>query len=165
MSGSTIQFKGVDRLTNLLQRALINHTENEVRKVLRRGAQVIADEAKRNVPVDSGLLRDSIKILPKWRQDPLGMYVGPVVKRRRSKRTGKKGAGTVQKEQPFYAAWVEYGTDPHNLGYKGKFVSGKGGDHPGSKKKPYMRPAYDTKGQEALDIAIVDLIKLIQSKL
>jgi HK97 gp10 family phage protein len=165
MSGSTIQFKGVDRLTNLLQRALINHTENEVRKVLRRGAQVIADEAKRNVPVDSGLLRDSIKILPKWRQDPLGMYVGPVVKRRRSKRTGKKGAGTVQKEQPFYAAMVEYGTKKHNLGYKGKFVSGTGGDHPGSDEKPYMRPAYDTKGQEALNVAMDDLKKLIESKI
>lgn len=160
----SIKLEGIDELKRAIEKALLNHTENEVRKALTKGAKILVDEAKNNVTgnnsVDSGVLRDSIKILPKWRGDPKGVYVGPRVKRRRR----KKGETGKISDSPFYAHWVEYGTNPHNLGYKGKFVSAKGADHPGARKKPYMRPAYDTQGQAALNAAMEDLKKLIESK-
>ncbi len=159
-----MKLEGIDQLGANMRKALLTHTEAEVRKVMRRGATLIVDAARSKAPVESGLLRDSIKILPKFRGDPMGVYVGPIVKRKRSVRTGKKGEGRTQKEQPFYAAMVEYGTDPHNLGYKGKYVSGKGADHPGARKQPYMRPAFDTQGQAALNAAMDDITKLIESK-
>jgi HK97 gp10 family phage protein len=160
----SIKLEGIEELKRLIEKALLNHKENEVRKVMAKGAKLLVEEAKRNVAgndsVDSGVLRDSIQILPKWKGDPLGIYVGPRIKRRRR----KKGETGKISDSPFYAAWVEYGTNPHNLGYKGKFVSGKGASHPGARKKPYMRPAYDTQGQAALNAAIDELKKLIESK-
>lgn len=153
----SLKLEGIDQLNAALKKALINHTEAEVRKVQMRGAKIIVDEAKRLAPIESGTLRDSIKVMPKFRGDPKGVYVGPRVRRRRKKKEG-------QAEDPYYAPFVEYGTDPHNLGYKGKYVSGKGADHPGSKRKPYMRPAYDTQAQAALNAVMEDVTKLIESK-
>lgn len=157
---SGVTLEGIPELKVALQKALINHTEAEVRKAHVRAANIIVNSAKNFVPVESGLLRDSIKILPKWRGDPLGTYVAPKVKRSR----GKKKEGQKVQEQPYYAAMVEYGTAAHNLGYKGKYVSGTGADHPGSKKSPYMRPALDQSGQAALNAAMEDISKLILSK-
>jgi HK97 gp10 family phage protein len=151
-----IRLEGIDQLTVALKKALTKHKEADVRKTMRRGAKLIVDEAKRLAPVDSGLLRDSIMILPKWSGDPMGVYVGPKVKRKRPSK------GSVQKEQPYYAAMVEYGTSAHKLGYKGKYVSDKNGaQHPGMKGKPYMRPAYDTTAQQALNAVIQDVEKMV----
>lgn len=159
--GPAIQLLGIDELIAELKVVLGKHNENEVRKVLKRGAMVIVEAAKRNVNVnDGGRLRDSIKILPKWRGAPATLFVGPRVIRRFTSKTSQK----VKDRNPFYAHFVEYGTDPHNLGYKGKYTTGKGGEHPGTDDNPYMRPAYDTKAQECLNIMREDLAKYIETK-
>lgn len=152
-----MKLEGIDQLTENLKKALLQHSEVKVRKAMRRGAQLIVDEAKSIVVEKTGLLKKSIQIMPKWRGDPMGTYVGPRIKKSRKK---KPDAAVLT---PFYAAWIEYGTAKHNLGYKGKYVSGKGADHPGSKPKPYMRPAYDAKAQSALKVAMEDVEKMVMN--
>lgn len=158
---SEVRIEGVDELIKNLRSVLTKHNVNEVRKALKRGAMILVDEAKRRVTVnDGGKLKDSIKILPKWSKDPAGMYVAPRVLRRFTAKTSQK----TKDKNPFYAHFVEYGTDPHNLGYKGKFLSGKGGDHPGARKQPYMRPALDATAQQVLSVMSEDLAKYIETK-
>ena len=161
---TTLKLEGTDALIKVLKQALTNHKPNEVRSALKRGADIIIQAAKSNVTIDDGgKLVNSIKLLPKWAKDPSGMYVGPRVVIRRTKRTSQKRID----ESPFYAHWWEYGTDPHDTSYKGKFVSeakGTRGQHPGTHAHPYMRPAYDSQGQAALNAAMEDIQKLIESK-
>lgn len=156
--GKWIRIEGTDELIANLRKALLKHTEKEVRNALKGGGHMLVDAAKNNVRVnDGGNLKRSIKILPKWSKDPLGIYVGPRVIRRFTSKTSQK-----RKDQnPFYAHWVEYGTDPHNLGYKGKYFSGKGGNHPGTDKHPYMRPAYDSMRGRIIEVMMRDIEKMI----
>ncbi len=156
-----VRLEGVDKLTAAIKKALVTHKEVEVRKALRRGAMMIVDAAKAKAPSDTGLLKQSIKILPKWSKDPTGLYVAPRVTKRRRK-SGEKGK--ILDGGPYYAHWVEYGTAAHNLGFKGKFVEVKGAGHKGARPKPYMRPAYDTQGQAALNAAMDDIGKMILAK-
>ena len=165
----TVKLEGVDLLAKLLKEALVFHTENQVRKALKRGAGLIVQAAQRNVPMKSGLLRNSIMILPKFRRDPMTLYVGPKLKRTSRMKGGKvvkgtKGKGRLAADQPFYAAMVEYGTASHSLAFKGKYLTGKGANHPGSKKTPYMRPAYDQVGEAALSVAMDDIWAMILRK-
>jgi HK97 gp10 family phage protein len=144
-----------------LRSILTKHNVNEIRKVLRRGAMILVEEAKRRVTVeDGGRLRNSIQIMPKWSKDPAGIYVAPRVRRRFTAKTSQK----VKDANPFYAHFTEYGTDPHNLGYKGKYTTGKGAQHPGAKKAPYMRPALDAKAQQVINTMSEDLAKYIETK-
>ena len=155
-----IKLEGTDKLMAAIKQALLKHKVEDVRKALKRGAMILVDKAKSNVQNSvTGVLKNSIKILPKFRGAPSALYVGPRVKRR------KRGKGEVGKitDSPFYAHWVEYGTSAHNLGFKGRFVEVKGRDHPGAKPKPYMRPAFDTAGQQALIQAMEDIGKMIMN--
>lgn len=168
----SVKIEGIDKLAAAIKKALVNHTPAEVRKAMRKSAMVIVNEAKQRAPVATkphkfttkagdtievqpGNLRKSIQILPRWSQDPSGTWIGPKIQRRKVSKSGVNG---------WYAHFVEYGTAAHNLGYKGKYVTGKGAQHPGTKPRPFMRPAIDTKGQEALNMAMADIEKLIMSK-
>ncbi len=161
---TTLKLEGTDELIKALKKALLSHKPNEVRAALKRGADIIVQAARANVTIDDGgRLVNSIKLLPKWSKDPTGMYVGPRVIMRFTKKTSQKRKDA----NPFYAHFWEYGTDPHDTSYKGKFISEKAGTrgmHPGTHAHPYMRPAYDTQGQAALNAAMEDLQKLIESK-
>ena len=154
-----IKLEGISELTEAIKKALLEHPENDVRNALKRSANVIGNDAKNRVTINnsvkSGALRDSIKILPKWKGDPTGVYIGPRVRRRRKAKEG-------QRQDPYYAHWVEYGTTAHNLGYKGKFVEVTGENHPGSRPKPYMRPAFDSKAGGAMQAALEDMAKMIE---
>lgn len=164
-----IKIEGIDQLSQALKKALVDHKPEAVRKSLMRAGKVIVDEAKGRAPVSDkahtfttasgnkvtiqpGNLKKSIQILPKWSKDPSGIYVGPKIKRRNADKGGVNG---------WYGHFVEYGVARHNLGYKGKYVTGKGADHPGYRAKPYMRPALDSKGKQAVEIAMVDIEKMI----
>lgn len=111
---------------------------------LRGGAKLIADRARALVPVDSGDLRDSIK-----------------VRARKNKRTGYVNvyvaAGGRRKGDPFYAHMVEFGTGQHEIRPKGEgslFIAGvfrRVVQHPGARAKPFMRPAFDAEATRAVD--------------
>lgn len=162
-----VKLEGGSQLINLLKGALLHQPESKVRRAMSKGAAPIISEAKRLAAKatyyqNTGVLVDSIKVLRRFNRDPLGIYVGPIYKRKRNKRqvdSGGKPKGEFG--NAWYAHFVEYGTNPHNLGYKGKYVSAKGAQHKGSKPMPYMAPAYETMGNKALNAIMDELDKII----
>lgn len=115
---------------------------NVLRAALRAGAKAIAEEAERNVPVDSGDLRDSIRVTSRIRA---GMPTASVKAGGRAKVAGKQ-------LDVFYAHMIEYGTAKHfidgPLYYAGEWHPYA--FHPGIVKKPFMRPAMDSQAGEAV---------------
>jgi HK97 gp10 family phage protein len=148
-----IVIKGLEGLQSLLDELPAKIELNIVRGGLRAAAKVIEAEAKRLCPVGdpstenkqlyggyAGALRDSIH-----------------VSMRTSKGTAKatiKAGGKIA----YYAHMVEFGTARHwikPLNRKSLFLAGlfkEAVDHPGAKKKPFMRPAIDGQADGAVDV-------------
>lgn len=114
-------FRDLDRQLSKLVQGV---PEDKLRRALHEGGQIIAAEAKRIVPVDTGLLRDSIqvtderdaRIYGKLNGPGLSVYVGPV--------------GSVEDGDTYYAKFVEFGTAWHGA-------------------QPFMRPALAAKRPDA----------------
>lgn len=135
---SDIQITGLAELNALLQ-TLPEKVEGRIlRQALRAGQKVILEAAKANVPVQSGELRDSLKI-------------------KTSMRKGKASATLVAgSKRAYYAHMVEFGTAKHFIKpkkAKSLFFAGlarKVIDHPGARAKPFLRPAFDAAAPQAL---------------
>jgi HK97 gp10 family phage protein len=187
MSG-TVQVKGLAELQKIMQLLPVQLETNVLRGALYAGAKVIRDEAKRLAPVApptaknrrlykgyAGALRDSIR-------------AGAMVDRKAGKvmayiRAGSHGKTRKGKgADAYYARWVEFGTAAHLIVAKGKnagtlnrrakrrglkigdvFV-GPSVKHPGSKPRPFMRPAFDTKAREAVVAAGLYIRKRLATK-
>lgn len=139
------RIEGAKELDDLLKQ-LPGRTAGRIgSNALRAGARVIRDEAKRVVPVDTGDLRDSIKVIT-GRAD------------RRTQRIVHVGSFGPDSR---LAHLVEFGTAVHRITAKaGKvlaYISGfqrvfaRSVLHPGAKPQPFLRPAGDAKAREALD--------------
>lgn len=138
--------KGLAELQKFLDTLPAKIEQNIMRSALRAGANVVKDEAKSNVPVKSGLLRDGLKVSTRSRR---GVVTASV-------KAGGKHA--------YLARWIEYGTAAHKIvpkKAKSLFFGGvfaEAVDHPGSSPKPFLRPALDTQSQAAL-VAVGNAIK------
>ena len=117
------------------------------------GARVILAEARRLAPVG--------KIGPVQE----GEHMPGNLKRSlvaRVRRRGVETGVTVSigpTKRAWYAAIVEFGQSAHTIVVKGKKALADGGvffgrkvNHPGSPPRPFLRPALDTRGQEAIDV-------------
>jgi HK97 gp10 family phage protein len=130
--------KGLSDLQKQLSTLAPRLQANVMRSALRAGANVIKEEAKANVPVDSGLLRKGLKVSTRSRR---GVVTASV------KATGKHS---------YIARWIEYGTAAHeivskngkSLLFNGKFVDKV--MHPGTSPKPFLRPALESKSSAAV---------------
>jgi len=146
---------------------------NLIRGASRAGAKVIADEAKRRVPVQSGALRDSIRVSVKL-DHRRGRVVATI--KAGSNKTKKviesrpDGGIKVRYLNPFYARFVEKGTSTHYIkavtakalilrrnrrassGFAKRWTAWvvEGVTHPGARPKPFMAPAFTAKSQAAL---------------
>ena len=137
---SNVHIKGGAELNKFLQQLPAKIEQSVLRGALRAGANVVMAEAKANVPVESGQLRDGLKVSTSSRRGRVTAKV---------KATGKHA---------HIAPWLEYGTAAHKITAKGKgmFFGGlfvKGVQHPGSRPKPFMRPALDGRAQDAVSAA------------
>ena len=136
-----LEIRGGEELARALKSLPAKLEANVLRGALRAGARVIQEEAKAQVPVDDGRLRDSIRISG-------GL--------KRGRASAQVIAGGNKKGQPWYAHLVEYGTKPHDIRpAKGKSLFFAGLlrrliRHPGARAKPFMRPAFDQKRDEAV---------------
>lgn len=121
--------------------------KSALRGAVRAGSKVIAAEAKRNVHTISGDLARSIR-----------------VKGARIKGDQVVGGLAAGNAKAFYAHMVEFGTAAHVIAAKpGHALTIGGGlyekvNHPGAKKRPFMRPAADTQAQAAVQ-AFADYVK------
>jgi HK97 gp10 family phage protein len=124
--------------------AIPKRVEARARMAMEKGADELVAMMKRLVAVDDGDLRDSIGWT--WGDAPAGAKVIS------SSEVGERGlkitvyAGS---EKAYYAAWVEFGTAPHNVALGGGTVAGKkqavaglGNGHPGSRAQPFFFPSY-----------------------
>lgn len=122
--------------------------KNIMRSALRQGANVIKEEAQKNLSSNSniktGKLQKGLKVSTNAKRGTVYAYV---------KAKGKHG---------YIANWLEYGVAPHSLKKGAKRKSGKlqgvGKKHRGFSAHPFMRPALDTKKQQAL-LAVGKAIK------
>jgi len=135
---SEVKIKGLAELQQFLNQLPAKMEANVLRTALRAGANVIRDEVKATVPVKTGTLRDGFKVSTNSRRGRVSAKV---------KATGKHA---------FIAPWLEYGVAAHKITSKkakGLFFGGlfaKSVEHPGIRPRPFMRPALDTRAQQAL---------------
>jgi HK97 gp10 family phage protein len=157
-----INVRGLSDLQKLLNTLPAKIEANVMRGALREGAKVVLAEAKANVPVNTGTLKDGLKI-------STGIKRGVVTAK--IKATGKHA---------HLAPWIEFGTRSHAIKVReddkalnrklsvkrGKLVRVSmtavnrslrlGGIfrdvvmHPGTPSRPFMRPALDGRAGEAL---------------
>lgn len=137
---SEIRVTGLAQLQALLDELPARIEGNVVRGGLRAAANVVQAEAKRLAPVGkTGALRDSIRVSLRSKHGRISATVK---------------AGNAK---AFYAHMVEFGTARHWIKPKNRkslFVAGllrEAVDHPGAKKKPFMRPAIDGKADQAIE--------------
>jgi HK97 gp10 family phage protein len=136
-----INVTGLSELQRFLDQLPAKMEANVMRGALRAGMKPVLAQAKANVPVKTGNLRDTLRIS------------GGI-----DKKTGKaiatvKVGGKYRGKDGFYALWIEFtGAMPHSitgkLSINGRIVSSV--SHPGMKAKPFMRPALDAKANDAI---------------
>ncbi len=172
--GGMVHVTGLAELQKALDEFPAAIERNILRGALRAGANVIAEEARRLVPVKTGQLKESIRV--SVRPFPGGKLVatvkaggrfkvyasGKAIKDAAYKTTGASGKPVYH--APFYAHFVEFGTARHWIKPKSRkslFIAGllkELVDHPGARPKPFMRPAFDSKAQAAIE-AMADYIR------
>jgi HK97 gp10 family phage protein len=126
----TVNYVDLSKLADDLNQAA-QQSGSSINEVLQQIGNEIAAEAQDVVPVRTGNLKNSIAVVAGQNQ----VYVGPDV------------------SQAPYAAFVEYGTEPHEITPKkarvlafrvqGQLVYAKKVQHPGTRPQPYMRPAVE----------------------
>lgn len=143
-----VEIKGLADLHRALQELPAKVEANVLRGGLRAAGKVIQEEAMARVPVASGDLRDSIRVSARLQK-----------KRGKVEATVKAGS-----KKAWYAHLVEFGTAAHFIKPKNRkslffaWLAKEVVNHPGAKRKPYMRPAFDGKAQSALQ-AMADYIR------
>lgn len=152
--------QGLADLHRALQALPVKLEANLIRGASRAGAKVIADEAKRRVPVLHGDLKASIRVSVRINRR-LGR-VEAIIKAGSTKKALATyisgGRQMVRSATPWYARLVEKGTKPHTirprkaraLALRGQGRPVTAVDHPGAKPKPFMAPAFTAKSQAAL---------------
>ena len=143
---SEVHVKGLADLQKYLDQLAPKLEANVMRNALRAGMKEIQPVAAQNINNVSGLLAKGLKIKTSTRR---GVAKATLVT------TGKHA---------FIAKWVEFGTAAHNIAarnggslfFRGLFT--KLAFHPGSRPKPFLRPALDQQSQAAV-IAAGNYIK------
>ena len=162
-----LTLKNEQKLIDLLRDFETKVRQRIAAKALAAAAKPVVNEAKSRAPKRYGALRGSIASV--IRKYPSGVVVAVIGPRRGWAGKQKRFAGkTGQKGQPIepanYAHLVEYGVRPHAIGKGAKLdrvsrvrmhdgtekvivtkpgTHQQGKRHPGARKQPFMRPAFD----------------------
>lgn len=134
----TRHVKGLSQLQAFMQQLPAKYEKNVLRGALRAGAKPVLGEVKANIWVQTGQLRDGLKISTSAKG---GTVIAKV------KVTGKHA---------FIAPWLEYGVAAHTitadkggwLFFGGDFA--KSVNHPGVQARPVFRPALDSQATAAV---------------
>jgi len=152
---SDIEFKLDDNFKKLGQ--MMAHLPDDILRksaigILRVAARPILKAARAKAPVKTGGLRKSLRLKVKKAKIPIVKVIA-----------GKGGA---------HANMVEFGTKPHIISAKdGGVLRLHGGrvvtsvSHPGSKKHPFMRPAFLENTNKALEKIGTGSYKVIEKQL
>ncbi len=144
-----IDLEGLDRLEKKLQELPEKLRRKSLRQALKAGTNIVKDEAKRLAPKAGRAIKDDFLFflsgpdLPKHLRDHIVSQVTV---------TGDRAWGRVgiDYRQVRHGHLVEFGTSPHPIKIKinNRTITV---NHPGSRKQPFMRPAVENKGEEAVN--------------
>lgn len=164
MADGGVDIRGLREVRDLLRRLPASLERRAYRTAARNALKPVQDRAKALAPVKSGTLRKSIKIRTEKFRTRGGVraqvWVDPG-------RKGRPGA--------HYAHMVEYGTAAHQvptpygvLHGRKVFIPGVGYrtriDHPGSRARPFLRPAWDGTQGEVLTRLRFELRKALEAQ-
>lgn len=122
-----MKLEGLDLMAKELHDMAGELAAEEGLQIARASMAPLTDEVRRNVPVDRGLLKESIR-MTKGRRDKRGIVISTLAGYRH-RRTGKG------KKRAAYALQVEYGTSKY-------------------RPQPFMRPAFDGKERKYIDAIV-----------
>ena len=162
----------------MVQHLLAQIPEELARRTLRRAvtaaAKPVLADMKARAPVGTGLLRESLgTAIRSYRRGRTAVAVlGPRIQF--TGRVRKKLKGDAAKAKPSnYAHLVELGVRPHAVGRGSRILrAGRspgtklkqtGGQHPGSPARPFIRPAVDAMGLQALEAMKMELADAIHA--
>lgn len=148
------RIKGGAELNRLLKMLPIEAETKLVRNGLNRGANIIRDQAKANINRRSGATARAI--MSSSGVDKAQGLVYAKVK--------------LHKRRKFIGRFLEYGTAAHLIwvsASKGSLIVngvpiGKQVLHPGTAPRPFLRPALDTKADEAVQAVLTYLTSYLQ---
>lgn len=131
-----VKITGLAELQAMLDQLPAQIEKKLMRGALRAGQRMVLEQARQSIHNLTGDLAASIRVTTRARNGTVTATV----------KAGSKVA--------YYARFVEFGTSQHYIRPKvGKdlFFNGIARatvDHPGAKKRPFMRPAFDAAAQE-----------------
>lgn len=185
---STVQVKGLKELNDALLKLPKKLANRSLRKALMKASRVIVDEAKRNVPKDTGNLADSIMVVGGRSTDPELRNVVVIGLRVASKADMRKLVADRNHKilDGYYGKFVEFGhfagkrfsysrkltsREQHEgISYKRaakhqmpKADSSKNrvGVHRFVPAKPFMTPALESKWNESVQVFAAEMTKEI----
>jgi HK97 gp10 family phage protein len=152
---SEVHVTGLKELNTFLQQMPVKLQKNVVRGALRAGMNVVKPVAQSNIHSVSGLLAKSLRVSTNSKG---GRVTAKLVAGR-----GFGAKGMPAKNLPL---WVEFGTAAHSIPKMTKkmialvFGGGiyKSVNHPGARRRPFMRPALDSEAGRAV-VAAGEYIK------
>lgn len=168
MSGY-VHVKGLAELQQLMDQLPAKIEANVMRGAMRAGARVVLAEARQQVPVQDGDLRDSLRVgtrsrggtvtasvktghyTARWVEFGTAFHLIKVRPEDRPSRTTRRG------EKKYSLKTINKMINRGSLAIGKQFV-GPVVSHPGAQAKPYLRPALDSQAQSAL-LAIGEYIK------
>jgi len=156
--GITYNLNGFDELQRQLRRMSPRDSSRMAKIATRKSAKILLNEMRLRVPVRGGTLRRSLGLVSVRRRTPGAWFkVGA--------RSGKR-----LKNDGWYAHLVEFPTRAHST-QKGDYLArtnrrakqaAGGVDHPGTKSRPFMRPAVDASAKKIIDSIGIELGKAIE---
>lgn len=153
---------GLDQFERKIQQQIAKLDDQTIDEALFEGGMVILDDAKSRIDDVTGVTRESGYVATPSKDN----YVGG--KRRNKKKPAPKRTAIVR-----FAArtahLLEYGTAAHSYRNRrrkamqtGMSQYARSVDHPGARAKPFLRPAYDTKKDDALRVVSRELEKALK---
>ncbi len=134
---------GGKEIAEALRKLSTKVARNGLRRAVSAAAAMMRDEAKANAPVDTGEMRRDVKIkrMKDTRGGPFGATFAVYVQSGKKSRLSGR-ARNVEKDS-FYWRFVEFGTSK-------------------TPAQPFMRPAYESKKEEAIKVVGDILDEVIQ---
>lgn len=168
--GFTVEIKGLDEIEKRLQALPEKIRRKYIRTALKEGSDLILEEA-----------RSKVKRSQVMRHPKAGHLADAIVSRISVGMNSASARVGVDYKKVSTGHLVEFGTKPHQVGLKVKSGPRKGQrriirfsdgtfrfaiseQHPGARKQPFMRPAYDAKGDEALNIMLTMLAQAVEKE-
>ncbi len=143
-----IQIRGLDEIEKRLQKLPEKLRRRHLKEVLQEGLALVYEEARIRAPRRLSKGWEAFVDRGTRLVDAIAVTVSVTAK----KATGKVG---IDVKKARHGHLLEFGTKPHKIGKL---------QHPGTKPRPFMRPAMDAKGDDALRRMSEKLVKAVEKE-